>query len=46
MDERLARLRIPRDLDYVDRGLLTDEIHEKLGAPAARGALVGLGGVG
>ncbi|TKA24288.1 hypothetical protein B0A54_17934 [Friedmanniomyces endolithicus] len=36
----------PRDPDYVDRGPLIDEIHEKLGAPAARVALVGLGGVG
>lgn len=35
-----------RDTDFVDRGTLLDQIHEKCSAPASRAALVGLGGVG
>lgn len=36
----------PRDLDYIRRKSLIDQIHEKLSVPAAWVALVGLGGVG
>ncbi|KAK0263173.1 hypothetical protein LTR91_022652 [Friedmanniomyces endolithicus] len=42
----LSTVPFPHDPDYVDCGPLIDEIDEKLGAPAARVALVGLGGVG
>lgn len=35
-----------RDLDYIQRGSLLDVITVKLSPPAARVALVGLGGVG
>lgn len=35
-----------RDPDFVDRGTLLDQIHEKGSAPGARIALTGLGGVG
>ncbi|KAF2105249.1 P-loop containing nucleoside triphosphate hydrolase protein [Lophiotrema nucula] len=35
-----------RDLDFIDRGTLLDELQEKRSAPASRVALVGLGGVG
>ncbi|KAK5134177.1 hypothetical protein LTR08_006837 [Meristemomyces frigidus] len=35
-----------RDPDYVDRKVLTDQIHAKLLVPAARVAVWGLGGVG
>ncbi|CAI9636431.1 unnamed protein product [Alternaria burnsii] len=35
-----------RDPDFVDRGTLLDQIHERCAAPASRVALVGLGGVG
>jgi nucleoside phosphorylase len=35
-----------RDPDFVDRGTLLDQIHEKCSTPASRTALVGLGGVG
>lgn len=36
----------PRDLDFVDRGTLLDQINEKCSTPASWTALVGLGGVG
>lgn len=42
----LSTVPFPRDPDYTDRGPLLDEIHQKLAMPAARAALVGLGGVG
>ena len=42
----LSTVPFPRDPDYIHRGSLIDEIHEKLSVPAARVALVGLGGVG
>jgi hypothetical protein len=35
-----------RDPDFVDRPPLLDQLHQKCSAPAARIALVGLGGVG
>lgn len=35
-----------RDPDFVDRGTLLDQIHEKGSVPGARIALTGLGGVG
>ncbi|OAL56144.1 putative kinesin [Pyrenochaeta sp. DS3sAY3a] len=35
-----------RDVDFVDRGTLLDEIHGRCARPGARTALVGLGGVG
>ncbi|PGH12591.1 hypothetical protein AJ80_06649 [Polytolypa hystricis UAMH7299] len=35
-----------RDPDFVDRGTLLDQIHEKCSRPASRIALVGFGGVG
>ena len=35
-----------RDPDFVDRRTLLDQIHQKCSVPAARTALVGLGGVG
>ncbi|KAF2838466.1 putative kinesin [Patellaria atrata CBS 101060] len=35
-----------RDPDFVDRGTLLDQIHEKCSTPASRIALVGFGGVG
>ncbi|UPX11168.1 uncharacterized protein EKO05_0001790 [Ascochyta rabiei] len=35
-----------RDKQFIDRGTLLDEIHERCGLPNARIALVGLGGVG
>ena len=35
-----------RDPDFVDRGTLLSQIHEKCSAPASRVALIGLGGVG
>lgn len=35
-----------RDPDFVDRGTLLDQIHEKTFRPGARVALMGLGGVG
>ena len=35
-----------RDPDFVDRGTLLSQIHERCAAPASRIALVGLGGVG
>ncbi|KAM0703872.1 hypothetical protein Q7P35_008877 [Cladosporium inversicolor] len=51
--ERLAQKQSPlstvpfrRDPDYVQRGSLFDKITSKLASPAARVALVGLGGVG
>ena len=34
------------DPDFIDRGTLLDQIHEKCSKPAARIALVGLGGTG
>ncbi|KAJ5107180.1 hypothetical protein N7456_003855 [Penicillium angulare] len=36
----------PRDPDFIERGPLLDDIHEKISSPAARTALVGLGGAG
>ncbi|KAM0717044.1 hypothetical protein Q7P37_006896 [Cladosporium fusiforme] len=44
--EPLSTIPFPRDSDYVHREQLEDEIHEKLSAPGARVALVGLGGLG
>ncbi|KAI9761339.1 MAG: hypothetical protein M1840_001963 [Geoglossum simile] len=41
-----ANIPFPRDLDFVNRGTLLDQIYEKLSVPASRAALVGLGGVG
>ena len=35
-----------RDPDFVDRGAILDQIHQKCALPASRTALVGLGGVG
>jgi hypothetical protein len=35
-----------RDPDYIHRGVLVDELYKKLSVPAARVALVGLGGIG
>ena len=35
-----------RDPDFVDRGTLLNELKEQCSAPAARVALVGVGGVG
>ncbi|EON69994.1 hypothetical protein W97_09260 [Coniosporium apollinis CBS 100218] len=35
-----------RDVDFVDRGEILNQIHEKCSAPASRAALFGLGGVG
>ncbi|KAF4609817.1 hypothetical protein G7Y89_g15806 [Cudoniella acicularis] len=35
-----------RDPDFVDRRILLDQLHQKCSLPAARTALVGLGGVG
>ncbi|GAB7334635.1 hypothetical protein MBLNU13_g06596t2 [Cladosporium sp. NU13] len=42
----LSTVPFPRDPDFVDRGSLLSEIDQKLANPAARVALVGLGGVG
>jgi len=42
----LSTVPFRRDLDYVQRGSLFDKITSKLASPAARVALVGLGGVG
>lgn len=42
----LSTVPFPRDPDFVDRGSLLSEIDQKLASPAARVALVGLGGVG
>jgi len=36
----------PRDPDFVKRGSLSDEIHDRLSTPGARLALYGLSGVG
>lgn len=36
----------PRDPDYVDRVAISKKVEDKLAIPAARVALVGLGGVG
>lgn len=35
-----------RDSDFVDRGTILNQLHEKCASPASRTALVGLGGVG
>ena len=35
-----------RDPDFIDRGAMLDQIHQKCALPASRTALVGLGGVG
>lgn len=35
-----------KDSEFVPRGDILAQIHEKLSAPASRAALVGLGGVG
>ena len=35
-----------RDPDFVDRGAILDQLHQKCTLPASRTALVGLGGVG
>ncbi|KAK3070886.1 hypothetical protein LTR53_009657 [Teratosphaeriaceae sp. CCFEE 6253] len=42
----LSTVPFPRDPDFIHRGSLMDEIQQKLSVPAARVALVGLGGVG
>jgi len=44
----IASCNVPfrRDPDFVDRGTLLDQIHEKLSGPSSLVALVGLGGVG
>jgi hypothetical protein len=42
----LSNVPFPRDPDFVKRGLLSDEIHERLSIPGGRLALYGLGGVG
>lgn len=42
----LSTVPFPRDLDYVSREALMDQIREKLSVPAARVALIGLGGMG
>lgn len=42
----ISTVPFPRDPDHVHRGPLVDDICEKLSVPAARVALVGLGGVG
>lgn len=42
----LSNVPFPRDTDFVKRGLLSDEIHERMSAPGGRLALYGLGGVG
>lgn len=36
----------PRDADFINRKSLMKEIETKLGQPAGRAALVGLGGIG
>lgn len=42
----LSTVPFQHDPDYVQRGSLIEEINSKLSRPAARVALVGLGGVG
>ncbi|KAK5694971.1 hypothetical protein LTR17_024732 [Elasticomyces elasticus] len=42
----LSTVPFSRDPEYIHRGPLVDQIHEKLSGPAARVALVGLGGAG
>jgi len=42
----LSSVPFRRDPDYVQRGPLLEEVTSKLSRPAARVALVGLGGVG
>jgi hypothetical protein len=42
----LSTVPFRRDPDYVQRGRLFEDISSKLSRPAARVALVGLGGVG
>lgn len=44
--EPFSNVPFPRDPDFVDRVAITDSIERKLVRPAARVALVGLGGVG
>ncbi|KAJ6109292.1 hypothetical protein N7486_001526 [Penicillium sp. IBT 16267x] len=42
----LSTVPFRRDLDFVSRGTLLDQIHEKISVPGSRIALVGVGGVG
>lgn len=42
----LSTVPFPRDPDFVDRSAIFGQVKEKLVVPAARVALVGLGGVG
>ncbi|KAH8701324.1 hypothetical protein GQ44DRAFT_753515 [Phaeosphaeriaceae sp. PMI808] len=35
-----------RDADFVERGTILDQVHQRCAAPGSRAALVGLGGVG
>jgi hypothetical protein len=42
----LSTVPFRHDPDYIQRGSLVEEIDSKLSRPAARVALVGLGGVG
>ncbi|KAJ5661492.1 uncharacterized protein N7477_009108 [Penicillium maclennaniae] len=42
----LSTVPFRRDPDFVDRGTLLDQIHEKGSIPGSRIALIGLGGVG
>lgn len=41
-----STLPFSRDVDFVERGLILDQIYEKCAIPGSRTALVGLGGVG
>ena len=41
-----AFLPFARDRDFVERGELLEQIHQKCAVPGSRIALVGLGGVG
>ncbi|KAK3984480.1 kinesin light chain [Cladorrhinum sp. PSN332] len=41
-----ANIPFSRDLDFVNRGDILDQIHHRFSEPAARVALVGLGGIG
>ncbi|PSN58703.1 hypothetical protein BS50DRAFT_509944, partial [Corynespora cassiicola Philippines] len=41
-----AVLPFPRDRDFVERGTILDQVHQKCAVPGSWAALVGLGGVG
>ncbi|KAF2675928.1 hypothetical protein K458DRAFT_352596 [Lentithecium fluviatile CBS 122367] len=41
-----AVIPFPRDADFVERGTILDEIHQRCAIAGSRAALVGLGGVG